>query len=151
MYPTPVQKFLRRFLVGWIVIVIVLLVLYVIFLSPLSPFHMCTLMGCRDTLDLMLTHEPTSPYTIQLTSSTGETRQITCTPGKISMESDNSVICRTGIVTIYGFTPAKVAVEITWQDGSFKIDGTPTYKNFRPNGPFCAPTCRLGKLAVNLP
>jgi hypothetical protein len=151
MYTSPFRKFLRRYLLVWIVAVAVLLVLYVIFLSPLSPFHRCTLIGCRDTLELTLSHEPTSPYTLLLTSSTGETRRITCTPGVASANSDNSAICRTGIVSIYRFTPSSVTVVITWPGESYSMSGDPVYDTFHPNGLFCPPICRLGKLSLDLP
>jgi hypothetical protein len=151
MYPSPFQRFLRRFLVIWIVLVVIIGALFVIFLSPLSPFHRCTLMGCRDTLDLILTHEPPGQYTILLTSPSGEVRRLTCIPGQVSSQEELSALCRVGIVTLYGFVPSQVTVEVTWQAGSYTLSGSPSYQRFRPNGLFCPPACLLGKLSVNLP
>lgn len=151
MDTTPQRRFLRRFLVVWIAAVSILIVLYAIFFSPLSPFHYCSQVGCRDTLELILSHEPTSPYTILLTSPSGETRRVSCTPGKASASTDMSAVCRTGIVSIYGFTPSIVSVTISWQGGSYSLNGTPGYDSFRPNGLFCPPTCRIGKLSLYLP
>ena len=151
MDASPLRKILRRFLVVWIVAVITLLVLYAIFFSPLSPLHSCSQIGCRDTLELNLGHGPISPYTILLTGPSGETRRVSCTPGEATASTDMSALCRTGIVSIYGFTPSTVTVTITWQGGSYTMSGTPSYDSFRPNGLFCPPTCRLGKLSVDLP
>ncbi len=151
MDTSPLRQFLRRFSVVWIVAVIILLALYTVFLSPLSPFYTCSQVGCRDTLKLTLSHEPTSPYTILLTGPSGETRRVSCSPGEAKASADMSALCRTGIVSIYGFTPSTVTVTITWQGGSYTMTGTPSYDSFRPNGLFCPPTCRLGKLSVNLP
>ncbi len=151
MYTSPIQKFLRRFVVIWLLAIVILLALYVIFLSPLSPLHQCTLIGCRDLLELKLSHEPTSTYTLLVTDPTGDTRRITCTPGLSSASSNGSAICRTGIVTIYQFSPAQVTVTITWQAGSYSVSGSPRYETFHPNGLFCPPRCRLGKLSLDLP
>ncbi len=151
MYTPPYSRWIRCIVRIWIAVLVILAVVYGILLSPISPLHRCTLMGCRDTLELSLSHEPSSAYTVELTSSTGETRQITCTPGQISARSDTSARCRNGIVTFYGLSPAGVEIVITWQAGSYQVNGSPTYATFRPNGLFCPPSCRLGKLSVSLP
>ncbi len=148
---TPHRKFFRRFLVVWIAAVIILLAIFAIFFSPLSPFHYCSQVGCRDTLELTLSNEPNTPYTILLTSSTGDTRLVTCIPGEASASTDMSVVCRPGIVNIYGYTPTTVSVTVSWQGGYYDITGAPRYVSFRPNGLFCPPSCRLGKLSVVLP
>lgn len=151
MYTSPFGKFLRRFLIIWIIAVVLVVVFLLIFVSPLSPFHTCTLIGCRDALQLSLTHEPPGQYSILLTSSTGETRSVTCAPGVNSASGAIEALCRTGSVIIYGFTPADVTVEITWQGGSYTTTGHPDYTSLHPNGLFCPPTCRLGKLSILLP
>jgi hypothetical protein len=151
MYSPPSRKLIRRIVIIWIVVIIILAMLYVLVISPLSPFHRCTLMGCRDSLKLTLSHEPPTQYTLLATSSTGASRSVTCTPGETSAASDTSTLCRTGIVTIYGFTPADVTVSITWQGGSYTMHGSPIYQAFRPNGIFCPPSCQLGRLSVELP
>ncbi len=152
MNTTPSGKFLQRFLIVWIIAVIFVVLFLFVFISPLSPFHACTLIGCRDTLQLKLAHEPLSQYTILLTSSSGETRSVTCSPGKISATNPTDAMCRTGIVSIYGFSPAEVTVQVTWQGGDYTTtNGHPEYTTFHPNGIFCPPACRLGKLSIELP
>jgi len=137
---------LPLFLVGTIVILLV-----VVPTSPLSPLHMCTLIGCQDALELTFSREPPGQYSVQLTTSTGETRSVSCTNGEFSSADDTSYICKTGIISIYNFTPASVTVEIRWQGGSYTTSGQPTYTSFQPNGPSCPPTCRVGKMLVELP
>jgi hypothetical protein len=148
---SPFQRFLRRFSVVWIIIFGVILGLFILFIAPLSPFHRCTLIGCQDTLELSLSHEPPSRYAVVVTASTGEARTITCTPSVVSAASDVSTLCRTGIITIYGFTPSQVTVDISWQGGNYSTNGRPTYETFRPNGIFCPPTCRLARLLLEVP
>ena len=151
MYTPPYSKLVRRLVVIWIVAVMLFAFVYGVFFSPISPFHACTLVGCRDTLELTLSHEPAGQYTLQLTNASGESRRITCTPGVSTATSDASAICRSGIVTIYGYAPASVTVDITWQGGYYDMSGVPVYETFHPNGLFCPPSCRLGKLRLELP
>jgi hypothetical protein len=151
MNTPPSRKLIRRIVIIWIVIIIIFALVYGLFFSPLSPFHRCTLMGCRDSLELTLSHEPPTQYTLLLTSSTGESRSVTCTPGETSAASDTSALCRTGIVTIYGFAPGDVTVSITWEGGSYSMRGSPVYQTFHPNGISCPPSCQSGRLSVELP
>ncbi len=151
MYTKKYNIWIRRLFFAWIAVIVVLAVVYGIFLSPISPFHYCTLIGCRDTLELTFTHEPPTQYSILLTAQDGETRSLTCTPGESTAANGVSATCRKGIVTIYGFTPGKVAVDISWQGGSYSTTGNPDYRTFRPNGLFCPPACRLGKLTIAIP
>lgn len=151
MYMPAYRKIIRILFFAWIVIVVVVAMIYGIFLSPISPFHKCTLMGCRDTLELTFTHEPPQRYTILLKSPAGDTRTITCNTGEITPAAGMSSICRVGIVTVYGFTPKDLTVEVTWQGGSYTTTGRPSYAAFRPNGLFCPPSCQLGKLTLEIP
>jgi hypothetical protein len=151
MFTSRFHKFNRRLSMIGIVSLVVLLVLIGLFISPLSPFHMCTLIGCRDTLELTLSHEPTSPYTALFTSATGETRTFTCTPNQISAADDLSIFCRLGTITIYGFTPSYVSIEINWLNERYSASVQPSYEILRPNGLFCPPSCRVGKIRIELP
>ncbi len=151
MYTSPLERFLRHFLFVWVIAVVLVVIFLFIFVSPLSPFHQCTLIGCRDALDLTISREPHSEYTIKLTSNTGETRSVTCTPGTVSASGPIDALCRTGIVTVYGFSPAEVTVQITWQGGSYMVTKRPEYTTLHPNGIFCPPSCRLGKISLELP
>ena len=151
MYPPAKAKFFRTLIIIWIAVVILAALVYGLFFSPLSPFHQCTLIGCRDTLELSLSHEPNVQYSILLTSQDGTTRNITCTPGSNTASGDATAICRTGIVTVYGFAPKSVNVEISWKGGNYTTYTSPSYAPFRPNGPFCLPECRLGRVFIQLP
>ena len=151
MKMSPVQCFIRRYTVLWIAIFVLIMVVFILFLSPLSPFHRCTLIGCRGTLELTLSHEPPSQYSMTVTASTGETRTVTCTPGEIKADNDSASLCRTGIVTIYGFTPSQVTVDIGWEGGSYSTSARPVYETFRPNGIFCPPVCTLARLSLAMP
>ncbi len=129
----------------------ILIVLLAIPTSPLSPLHMCTLIGCRDALELTFSIEPPGQYTVALTNSNGENHSITCNHGEISSSVDSPAICSAGTVIFYAFTPADVTIEVSWQGGAYTISGHPTYTSFQPNGADCPPTCRSGKLLVELP
>ncbi len=157
MDSSPFGKFIRRFWIPLIVsaFVLVALVVYSFLNSPISPTHMCTLMGCFNGLEITLMPEPPQQYTVRLTTSTGETRSVTCTPGKYEAHFPGSAstpyICGEGQVTFIEFTPQEVTIDIAWQGGSFSTSSDPTYESFKPNGPGCDPECRTGKIQVELP
>jgi hypothetical protein len=142
-----------RFVMPLMLVLAVLLLIFGFLKSPLSPLHMCTLMGCFDSLEIILFGEPPQDYTLQVTSNTGETRRATCTLGedKYSDTYPATTICRNTSVTFYDFSPSQVTIEITWQGGSFSTSGHPSYESVRPNGRFCDPVCQVGKLLVNTP
>ncbi len=133
----------------------VLLVIYIFIQSPLSPLHMCTLMGCQDSLVLSLSNEPDVDYSLRVTSSSGETRKVDCTPGEDKIHySDSSpapIRCQNGKVTFFDFAPDQVSIVIDWHGQSFTSHGDPSYASFRPNGYFCPPVCRVGKFQVDIP
>ena len=129
----------------------ILIVLFAIPSFPISPLHMCTLIGCRDSLELTFSHEPPGQYNVLLTTSTGETRNVSCNNSEISSVDATVAMCRSGVVTVYDFTPADVTIVVSWQGGRYSTNGAPTYTSFQPNGPDCPPTCRSGKLTIELP
>ncbi|HSB65240.1 MAG TPA: hypothetical protein VLD65_01600 [Anaerolineales bacterium] len=151
MYTPPSKKNIFRLAIVWIAAIIILALLYGIFLSPLSPFRQCTLIGCRDTLEISLAHEPPGQYSLVLTSSMGDIRRVVCLPGEISAVDDMSALCRAGIVTIYAFTPPDVTINISWSGGSYSTSAQPTYETIHPNGSSCPPACQIGKLSIALP
>jgi hypothetical protein len=151
MYTPAYKKYVRIFAVIWIAICIILALVYGLFYSPVSPLYPCTLIGCRDTLDLVFSPEPPLQYSILLTAQDGKTRSVTCIPGTTSAADDVSAICRNGTVSIYGFTPPGLTVEVTWSEGHYIASFEPVYETFYPNGRFCPPECRIGRISIELP
>jgi hypothetical protein len=107
MHASPFPRFLRRFLFIWILAIIVIGLLLVVFISPLSPFHPGSRVGCQDTVRLILTHETLAQDTLALMNTSGETRNGTCSPGKVSCSQGSSVLCRVGIVSSMPILPAR--------------------------------------------
>jgi hypothetical protein len=149
------NKFIRYLMILLILLLVIILALFGFFVSPFSPQHVCTLMGCRDSLELDLSHEPPQKYTLLVTGGSGDARSVTCTPGIDSAQSAATgpfaVTCQSGKVTFYDFAPSKVTVQITWQGSNYTTSGRPSYHTFRPNGPFCPPECRAGSFQVDIP
>jgi len=148
----------RNFHCFGIPIILSLAILMLVFLipkSPVSPFHMCTLIGCKDSLEIVLSHQPPDEYLVQVTSDTGEMRSISCSPGKEEVHTSDTynapTLCRTAAVTFFDFTPREVTIKITWQGGSTITSGRPNYESFRPNGRFCPPECQVGRMLVAIP
>ena len=155
MSSSPLKTFLIRFRIPLILLAIVLVLLFAFLASPYSPTHLCTLMGCFDSLELSLVVEPPQEYTVKVIDTcSGETRSVTCEPGKYKASypysTSNGATCNDGIVTFLGFDPGEVNIEIAWQTGDFFTVGQPAYESFRPNGRNCPPECRQGKLLVDL-
>ncbi len=155
MNPSHSRPILRRLRIPLILAAIVLLALIVLPLSPLSPFRICTLMGCNDSLELILSHPPTQEFTVRATTRAGETKSVTCTPGKNEIRTSpvdqTRAVCWGTSVRFLDFSPQEVTVEIAWQAGSASITGRPEYESFQPNGRFCPPTCRRGEMRVEIP
>lgn len=155
MNASPFHKFVLRFRILLILIPLSLIgiVVYLV-INPPERFF-CTMMGCFDSLEISFATQPTQEYSIQLTSNSGETRAVTCTPGKYEARypgsTSNPVICGNSSVTFLEFSPKEVTVEVIWQGGSFTSTERPSYEGFRPNGPYCAPECRRGKLLLEIP
>lgn len=151
MHIPPTRKNILRLAIIWIVAMIILALVYANFLSPLSPNHQCTLIGCQDSLEISLAHEPPRPYSLVLTSSTGEVRRVVCVADEVTAVDAISDLCRAGIITIYEFTPTEVTVDISWTGGNYSTSGQPSYEIIQPNGPSCPPACQIGKLPISLP
>lgn len=145
------KKFFRWFWIPLLVIIAVAVAVNAFLKSPLSPTHMCTLIGCRDYLELTLSHEPPQEYIVQVTSGSGDTMSVTCAPGSINATAPLSPTCQAGKVLFYEFAPQEVTIKITWQGGSYTLTGRPTYTTFMPNGPDCPPECRKGSMQVEIP
>lgn len=149
------NKLGRFFTILIVLLLVVILAVFGYFVSPISPERVCTLMGCRDSLELNFSQEPPSTYTVVVTADSGETRSATCTPGESAAQSSGSppetTTCQAGQVIYFDFTPSSVTVAITWQGGGFTASGNPTYHVFQPNGPSCPPECQAGIFQVNLP
>ena len=155
MSSSPLKTFLVRFRIPLILIAIVLLLLFAFLASPYSPTHLCTLMACFDSLELSLKVEPPQEYTVKVIATpSGETRSVTCEPGKYKASYPYSMstgaTCNDGKVTFLGFDPGVVNIEIIWQEDKFSFVGQPIYESFRPNGRHCPPECRRGKLMLDL-
>lgn len=152
---SPFKSFLLRFRIPLILLTIVLVLLLAFLASPYSPTHICTLMACFNSLELSLGVEPPQEYTVEvIATSSGETRSVTCVPGEYKAShpdsTSNAAICNAGKVTFLGFDPDEIQLEVIWQGGNFSLEGQPTYESFRPNGRYCPPECRRGKLQVDL-
>jgi hypothetical protein len=107
--------------------------------DPVDPLKVCTLMGCIDGLDIILTGSVPDSVTIEATSSGGETRTAEC------VRSDGC-----GDVAFEGFHPEKVTVRISWDGGSVAVTLEPAYSVSQPNGPDCGPTCLYSRVVVDL-
>lgn len=149
MDKTPPNKLGRIFTIFMLLLLVVILALFGYSVSPIPPEQVCTLMACRDSLEIGLSHEPPTEYTLTLTTDSGDSRSISCTPQVSSHQS--SAICQPGKVTFFDFTPSSVTVEISWLGESFYIAGKPSYHIFQPNGPSCPPECQAGNFQVTLP
>jgi hypothetical protein len=149
------NKLSRFFIILIILLLVLILAVFGYFVSPISPERVCTLIACRDSLELDFSQEPPTTYTVVVTSDSGETRSASCTLGESSAQSSdslpNTTTCQPGKVTFYNFVPSPVTVEITWQGGSFSTSGRPNFHVFQPNGPSCPPECQAGTFQVNIP
>jgi hypothetical protein len=143
------NKFIHFFTILIILLLVIILVIFGYFVSPIPPEKVCTLIACRDSLEIVLTKEPPTEYTLVVTAESSETRSVSCTPGESSAQS--SAACQPGKVTFFDFAPSSVTIEITWQDGSFTTSGNPSYHVFQPNSPSCPPECQAGSFNVILP
>ncbi len=112
-------------------------------------------MGCFDSLEVTFSHLPPAEYTLMAISDTGEVRRATCVPGEDTSKTISAYpagpICKASSVVFYDFAPHKVQVQVIWQGGEASETVEPSYRTFRPNGAFCAPSCRQGKVQVNIP
>jgi len=149
-----VRKFLNRFKIPLIVVVLLLMVAIGYLASPYSPTRMCTLMGCRDSLEIILSVEPAQVYEVSITTPEGDSRSVSCTPGEsepgYSPSAGTIALCEHGTVSFMDFDPQQVTVKITWSGGSYSTTGSPIYTSFQPNGRYCPPECRGGKLQVSM-
>lgn len=146
VYPNKLIRFLTILI---ILLLVLILFIFGYFVSPIPPEKVCTLMACRDSLEIDLTKEPPTEYTLIVTAPSGESVRVSCNPGERSAQS--SATCQLGKVTFFDFTPSSVTVEITWQGGRFTTSGNPSYHIFQPNGPSCPPDCQAGSFTVTLP
>jgi hypothetical protein len=146
---------LVRFKVPLILFATILVLLLAFLASPFSPTHLCTLMSCLDSLELTLVAEPPHEYTVKvIATNSGQTRRVTCVPGESRASypdvTSEAAICDQGKVTFLDFAPEEVSIQVIWQEGNYNFTGQATYDSFRPNGRFCPPECRRGKLSVDL-
>ncbi len=127
----------------------------VVILILIGPLFTCTKMGCQNSLELTFSHQITQEFTVRVTTTAGDMKQVTCSPespGPVMSDTDSLVaVCRSSSVTFVNFAPHEVTVEISWQNGGTSTTGKPSYKPFRPNGRFCPPTCQVGSLYVQIP
>ena len=54
-------------------------------------------------------------------------------------------------VSLLGFAPEELTLGIYWDNGGKVETFRPSYSIQRPNGPRCAPECRIGSLFVEIP
>jgi hypothetical protein len=132
-----------------------MVIVVAVILTRFPPTRVCTLIGCYDSLTLEFSHPLSENYTLQLTSSIGETTSITCTTssaeGQISPTANLSAMCQPNSIIISNYTPQKVTITITWNGGSYTSTATPTYQSVQPNGPNCPPTCSQATWQLDLP
>jgi hypothetical protein len=152
LHPNRLSRF---FTILIILLLVIILAVFGYFVSPISPERVCTLIGCRDSLELDLSQGPPGAYTVVVTADSGETRTVSCSVGESSAQSSGSppstATCQPGKVIFFDYAPSSVTVAITWQGGSFTTSGSPTYHVFQPNGPSCPPECQAGIFQLNLP
>ncbi len=152
--PNPPRR-IKRWLIPSIIILLLAVLLAIFLRSRYSPLHFCTLIGCNNSLKLVFNRPQALPYTITVTSDTGETRSATCAPGQdgtgTSSQTSQIVMCQPSSVTFYNFNPQQISIEINWSGARFSESGQPTYTSSQPNGPDCPPTCYSGTFSVNIP
>ena len=124
-------------------------------LSRFSPLHVCTQMGCRDTLVVNLSGNVPETFTIEATGADQSQLRATCSRGETASSGIEGgglqVVCSPTSVTFFNFTPEEVTIKLAWETGEASELFRPTYASFRPNGPDCPPECRSGKVELRIP
>jgi hypothetical protein len=103
-----------------------------------DPVQACTLIGCIDGLEIVLTGSVPDSVTVEATASGGETRTAEC------VRSDGCVY-----VAFEGFHPEEVTVRVAWDSGTIAVTLEPAYTVSQPNGPDCPPICRYSRVVID--
>jgi hypothetical protein len=100
----------------------------------------CTLIGCSDGINLVLTGEVPESYFITIGVPDGESQRFEIT--------DNNI--KSGHHFFGDITAEKVYVTIEAADTTFTEVFEPEYKKFKPNGSKCPPTCMQANLELHI-
>jgi hypothetical protein len=153
--PDSSRKVFSYFAIRLAAIFVIIIIVVLVILSRLPPRQACTLIGCSDSLTLEFSHPLPQSYTIQLSTTGGESVQVSCPSGSVSGQASTggniTARCQAGSLALEGFTPQQVTILVTWQSGSYKQDANPSYQTVQPNGPNCPPTCRQATMPLSLP
>ena len=118
----------------------------------------CTLVGCADRLEIVLSPSFTGAYRVQLSLDGGAGDSFLCPAGALTGSGGLVLNCDENHIVI-GAAPTKVSVTVKAEPaagdagpstmpsdrtGAF----TPTYTSSSPNGPDCQPTCRSGSVTL---
>ena len=122
-------------------------------LSPeAEPPQMCTLMGCLDSVTVILEGNLPVDYTLELAPPEGPPVSVHCVSGEnaepIQVPTGR---CEESGGTFIEFAPGQVHATLTWDRGSVEADLTPVYVTTQPNGPDCPPVCRAGSVTLSVP
>jgi hypothetical protein len=107
---------------------------------PEGPY--CTLLGCEAGLNITLPAEVSQAYQLKLTATGKDEMMATC-----PAEGSSTLRCwpaepgQAASVFVPQYTPEEVTIEITTDDQVLTQTVKPSYKDLKPNGPDCSPTC----------
>ncbi len=122
--------------------------------DPQGDVHVCTLIGCGDSLRVNLEPAMALPYRAALSFPGGQAVTFQCTSGGVQDRTGDGlslVSCDATAFTLQcsaapGYcSTSPVGVEVVGADGARRTATlAPTYNVSQPNGPECSPTCRSG-------
>ncbi len=111
--------------------------------SASSAPKACTLIGCDNTVQLLITGAGASSVTRISVSAPGDTA--------ISRTCSASAPCTGPNGVVFSYAPDTLIVTLTTNAGTSTFTEVPAYTLFSPNGPDCPPTCKTATVAITVP
>lgn len=116
--------------------------------------RVCTLVGCGDSLNVLVQPAMEFPYVATLTFPTGQVVTLPCSragvPERMPAGLTYATCGAASVLVVCGGAPdycstSPVTVSVVGPDGVERSGVvTPTYTYSQPNGPNCEPTCKHG-------
>ena len=100
----------------------------------------CTEIGCDDQLRIQLLGSIPDSVRVSAQEPGGASRVVDCTPTR----------CLDGMVTLSGFLPESVTIEVHGQGVDVTRTVRPEYQWFYPNGTSCPGKCRQATVEIQV-
>lgn len=112
----------------------------------------CTLIGCSDSVTVIIDGELPTEYSLVLAAPGLNTVTVRCPSGEVEGAFPvGPDACQAGTFTFMDYAPDQLELTLRYGGTERSESFTPTYETLRPNGPDCPPACRVGQIVLAVP